>query len=124
MLRFGIGLMLFALSLGLQAKELLCSGTAYLPGGQQIPLSTLARVDPVAGTISIKTMKGWATGPLGADPQTYMGVLHTDLGTAYWYNLDRYTGQAVWMPHKEDATPAKIMDLEFNGNCQAAQPMF
>lgn len=99
------------------AIELLCGGDLFLRLGQSVPHSTLAAIDQGSGTIRIKTVRGWATGPLGSDVQIYKGTLTTAEGDSYWYNLDRYTGSAMWK-----LTTASI--VEFNGSCRAAAPLF
>lgn len=99
------------------ATDLLCDGQVYIPPRDPISQSSLATVDSKSGTVRIKTLNGWAVGPLGNDPQTYMGILVTPSGKTYWYNLDRYTGDAIWMIH-----PTSV--VEFKGKCQLTKPMF
>ncbi|MCI2243793.1 hypothetical protein L3067_04120 [Xanthomonas sp. PPL568] len=99
------------------ATDLLCDGQLFIPGRDPVPYSSLASVDAEAGTVRIKTLNGWAVGPLGTDPQTYMGTLATPSGKSYWYNLDRYTGEAMWMLSQTSV-------VEFTGKCKPARPMF
>lgn len=99
------------------AIELLCGGQLFMRLGESVPHSTLAHIDQGKGTMRIKTARGWAEGPLGSDVQIYMGTLTTTQGESYWYNLDRYTGSAMWKLTHESI-------VEFHGNCRAADPLF
>lgn len=120
-MRYALALAALAFVPYVHAAELLCTGTGYLRIGEDIPHTALVNVDSSAGTIRVKTFSGWATGPLGNDPQTYMGTLSTENGISYWYNLDRYTGAAIWGL----AEPIeKRRPIEFTGKCVSARPLF
>lgn len=99
------------------ATDLLCTGDLFLRVGQSTPHSTLMALDQAHGTLKIKTVNGWASGKLGTDEKTYMGHLVTSDGKSYWYNLDRYTGEAMWM-----LSGGSI--VEFTGHCEQAIPRF
>ena len=120
-MRYTLVLAALAFIPSVNAANLLCTGTGYIRIGEDIAHTALVTVDATAGTIRVKTFSGWAEGPLGDDPQTYMGTLLTANGVSYWYNLDRYTGAAIW--GLSDSVE-KRRPIEFTGKCSSARPLF
>lgn len=124
--RWTIALALLGLSGLTHAEDLLCKGNTWI-NGQRVDESRVLHADFQRQVVSISTTaNGAAEGSIQISDTMYVGTLHSNGGTPYTLNLDRYSGELVLvpMPPSGHMEPGFNLQAEFTGICTRAQPKF
>lgn len=103
-----------------RADDLFCEGTAYTKSGNA-EATRLFELDRPRLRATVGTFAGPASGTIKEGAELYTGYLTTSNGTAYWFNLNRFTGRFILMSKPDENG---IGQMEFIGECHRRERRF